>query len=162
VFKRDFYDGNQPEGVPLYTYTILESDGIHWMDDSDEEIKGMLPVYEYAKEHESNTFLLEGLGLGVVIKMLLSLPSTERIDVVEYDQRVIDLVGPCYPVRIHHADVFDFAKGLTNDTWDVILHDTMMVVGENFAEKSLREADELEVLYEGRGHQITWGREFCL
>ncbi len=85
--------------------------------------------------------LVNGLGLGCVVKGLLALQQVATIDVVEIDWDLIRLVGPYYlgrrvvrrhlnscirsrdgRLRIHHADAF--TKTWPKDaSWDLVWHD---------------------------------------
>jgi spermidine synthase len=72
--------------------------------------------------------LINGLGLGMVLKAALSFDHVEHVDVVEIDQRVIDLVGPHYlkdpRVTIIHEDALKQTKKWPKGTrWDVVWSD---------------------------------------
>lgn len=98
-----------------------------WMTDTDAERRDHIPFMRMAVDLKAERLLVNGLGLGMVIKAALSLPHTKHIDVVEIDERVIHLVGPWYDpnrVHIHHADA-DVQRSLwpRGTKWDVAWHD---------------------------------------
>ena len=90
-------------------YTGLTLDGDLWMSDTPDEIDDHMPMIHEA-EKRGGRVLVNGLGLGMVIKALLDLPQVEHVDVVELNKDVIDLVGPHYASErctIHHANAFE-------------------------------------------------------
>lgn len=124
VSRRGFYDGNQPEDSPLYWFTDITADGNGWMDDTDLHIDENLVYYEKARELNAKRCLTTGLGIGLIVKMWLTLSSVERIDIIEFDPRVISLVGPHYNdprVKIHLANALE--PHWNDETWDVVYHD---------------------------------------
>lgn len=102
-------------------YTRLCAGRKVWMSDVDAEKHDHLQPLHQIDYHRSARVLLNGLGLGMVLKAALSFPHVEHIDVVEIDERVIRLVGPHYQtdprVEIHHADAYDQAKRWPPGTW---------------------------------------------
>lgn len=68
--------------------------------------------------------LVTGLGLGCVVRGLLAKPQVKRVDVVERDETILELVGEHMPkdsrLHIHKADAtkFDFDM-----EWDFAWHD---------------------------------------
>lgn len=110
--------------VPPGNYTRLMKKG-EWepiMSDTPAEIIDHLGFICQAK----GRCLLNGLGLGVVLKALLSKPEVTHIDVVEIEQDVINLVWPTYKnaskATLYHANAFtiQWPKGTK---WDCAWHD---------------------------------------
>ncbi len=110
--------------VPPGIYTRLKREG-DWdpmMSDTPAEIEDHLDFIYRAK----GQCLINGLGLGVVLKALLDTPQVTHIDVVEIEQDVINLVWPTYKdgdkITLYHADAFaiQWPKG---KTWDCAWHD---------------------------------------
>lgn len=114
--------------VPPGSYTTLRcatDETVHVggecvMVDHEAELRTHLAFILKARGH----VLVTGLGLGCVVRGLLSRPEVEFVDVVEIEQSVIDLVGRYMPtdprLRIHHADALKFdAPG----PWDFAWHD---------------------------------------
>lgn len=113
--------------VPPGTYTRLRNTDGGWdativMADTPAEIEDNLRFLNMAR----GRVLVNGLGLGVVLKGLLSKPDVSSVDVVELEQDVINLVWPTYQVdpRLHlyHADAFTI-KWPPDTSWHYIWHD---------------------------------------
>jgi len=90
------------------------------MEDSPNELRKHLPILIHGK----GRILKTGLGLGCVVRGLLSKPDVQHIDVIEIDQRIIKHVGPEFAlskrVTIHHDDALTMPiKG----AWDFAWHD---------------------------------------
>jgi len=112
------------------TYTKLTERGAGiWMSDTPAEKRDHVVAVQKIEDLKAKRVLINGLGLGMVVQAALSFDHVERVDVVEADKRVIDLVGPHYlkdsRVRIHHADAFDKAKNgwAPGTRWDVVWSD---------------------------------------
>jgi len=72
------------------------------------------PLHWYGMEGlakaSSGNVLVGGLGLGLIVHHLVKNPEVKRIDVVEIEKDVIDLIKPLLPngkVKIHHGNIFD-------------------------------------------------------
>lgn len=109
------------------TYTTLRLNGRLWMSDTDAERNDHLPPLWQIEKPSARHVLINGLGLGMVLKAALVFPHVEHVDVVEIDKRVVELVGAHYDdprVTIHHADAYEQAKAWPCRTrWDVAWHD---------------------------------------
>lgn len=119
------------------TYTALTADGKLWMSDTDAEKADHIPAVGAIESTEARRVLIHGLGLGMVLNAALSFEHVEQVDVVELDQRIIDLVGSHYAdderVRIHHGDAYTyrFPKG---SFWQVAWHDVWpTITSDNLA-----------------------------
>jgi len=92
------------------------------MDDSPQELKQHLPIWMNAKGHVLKT----GLGLGCVVRGLLTIPEVTKISVIEIDKDIIDIVGAEFAgnnkVEIHHGDALSFDLNLLDDV-DYAWHD---------------------------------------
>ena len=112
------------------------------MSDTPDELTDHGPVIERAAaSSDSLRVLVNGLGLGCVVKGLLSLPQVVSVDVVEIDRDLIEIVGPFHLRRhlglrsltrtvrsrdgrltIHRADAF--TKSWPPDRrWNLVWHD---------------------------------------
>lgn len=136
-----------PPGVE-YTRLMRKSrvgDGISFaivMSDTPDELTDHGPIIERAAGTLGPVrILVNGLGLGCVVKGLLSMPQVVGLDVVEVDWELIGLVGSYYlgrrparryrnrsvrsadgRLRIHHADAF--TKTWDQEaSWDLVWHD---------------------------------------
>jgi spermidine synthase len=89
------------------TQTRLWVDGVMVMSDSDFERGTNREVVWRAK----GNVLIAGLGLGFVLRPILSKPSVMRVTVIEKNPDVIALVGPTLPqdkLDIVEADIFQW------------------------------------------------------
>lgn len=108
------------------TYTRLTRKGL-WdpvMSDTPAEVADHLAAIWQA-EARGGRILLNGLGLGMVLKAILTFPNVSQVDVVEVEQDVINLVAPSYPdprVHIVHADAFQ-VQWPDDAHWSVVWHD---------------------------------------
>ncbi len=92
------------------------------MEDSNPELARHLPIWLHAR----GRVLITGLGLGCVVRGLLSKPEVEHIDVVEKDPWIIGVVGAEFlddpRVMIRQGDALDF-KPDESERWDYAWHD---------------------------------------
>ncbi len=92
------------------------------MSDTPAEIRDHLGFIRKA----TGSCLLNGLGLGVVLKAILDKPEVTHVDIVELEQDVINLVWPTYKdgerITLYHADAYtiQWPKGTK---WDCAWHD---------------------------------------
>lgn len=106
------------------TYTALKLNGRLWMSDTDAEKHDHIEAVFKMAGLQARRVLINGLGLGMVLKAALAMEHVEHIDVVELDERVIKLVGAHYAkdprVQIHHADAYEQTTRWPKGTrWDV-------------------------------------------
>lgn len=96
------------------TYTKLTRNGTLWMSDTTAERMDHLEPAR-AIRSQGGRVLLGGLGLGMILRVALTTPTVEHVDVVELNADVIALVGPTYQrmadergisLVIHEADLF--------------------------------------------------------
>lgn len=122
-----FKPGGGSQLIEPGTYTGLYQDGMRdpWMSDTPAEIRGHRGII-HEIEHRGGRVLINGLGLGVVVKATLSFPNVHSVDVVEISPDVIALVGPTYSddprchIYLGDAYTYEWPKGMR---WDVIWHD---------------------------------------
>ncbi len=116
--------------TPPGTYKRLICGKNTVMSNTPDEIRDHYPLYRNA----GGQVLINGLGLGVCIEMILE--KVWHITVIEKSEDVIKLVGPYYrenpKVTIIHADAFDFKppKGVKynavwHDVWNAICIDNL-------------------------------------
>jgi hypothetical protein len=122
---------NDGRGVPAGTYTRLTLDGDMVMSDTPDEIRDHLWFIHRAK----GRVLINGLGLGVVVKALLRKPEVESILVVERSEDVIKLVAGVYApdqrFQVVNEDAFTF-KPPKGTRFDFAWHDIWPTVsGDN-------------------------------
>lgn len=126
---RSIFSGGR--GVPEGEYTRLVRGGTVVMSDTPDEKRDH---YEAVRRATGNV-LINGLGLGMVLRAALNKPGVNRITVVELDKNVISLVAPHYAdarVEIVNANAFDYQppKGVRydavwHDIWDHITADNL-------------------------------------
>lgn len=143
--------------IPLGCYTRLMREGA-WdpmMSDTPAEIQDHLDFIYKA----TGDCLLNGLGLGVVLKAILSKPEVTHIDIVEIEQDVINLVWPTYKdgdkVTLYHADAFtiEWAK---DKRWDCAWHD----IWNSICTDNLPEITRLKRKYARRvRYQEAWAED---
>lgn len=146
------------------TYTRLILNGQLWMSDTDAERRDHMLVLREAERVEARRVLINGLGLGMVIKGLLSFEHVEHVDVVERDQRVADLVGPHYTqtgrVAVHIGDAYEQCRRWPRGTrWDVGWSDIWADVSTD----DLPDMARLNRSYGRRcGWHACWGQELII
>lgn len=122
AYMRLVWEGRAPE--PGW-YTGLAEKGVGiWMSDTTAERRDHVEPVMAMQHLKAERVVINGLGIGMVLSAALTMDHVKHVDVVERDQRVIDLVGPHYlkdpRVRIHHADAFEQMKKWAPDKrWDV-------------------------------------------
>lgn len=100
----------------------------------DEELMSDIPLemheHMWLYNNAKGNVLINGLGLGMCLKAILTKPEVTHVDVVEINQDVIDLIAPHYRkgarVGIFHddANTINWGKhGVYGMTWDVVWHD---------------------------------------
>jgi hypothetical protein len=91
------------------------------MEDSVRELSKHLPIWLAARGRVLKT----GLGLGCVVRGLLTNPAVEHVDVVEIDAHIVRVIGAEFAgdprVTIHHADALEWDFG--DRRWDYAWHD---------------------------------------
>ena len=103
--------------------------------------------------------LLNGLGLGMVLKALLGKPEVTHIDVVEIEQDIINLAWPVYQdgerVTLYHADAFTI-QWPKDKYWDCAWHD----IWPSLCTDNLPEIAKLKHKYAHRvKYQKAWAED---
>ncbi len=115
--------------VPPGNYTRLLVNGGIMMSDTPQEMRDPSGLLRHPKGH----VLINGLGLGCCLKIVLAMPEVTDVTVVEKNQDVIDIVAPHFPeAEILHEDAFDWSppKGnrfgaVWHDIWPDICLDNL-------------------------------------
>ena len=103
------------------TEATMHTDGEIVMEDSRQELSRHLPIWLAAR----GRVLVSGLGLGCVVRALLTLPEVEHVDVIELDRKLIDVVGAEFAgsrVTIYHDDALRFDPE-RRQRWHYAWHD---------------------------------------
>jgi len=158
---RNTYLSIHGRGTAPGWYTVLAEEAPElrdkrrvWMSDTDAERRDHLPALHAIQRLRARRVLVNGLGLGMVIKAALALSTVEHVDVVERDGRVISLTGPVYTsdprVHITRGDAleqcFRWPQGAR---WDVAWHDIWPTGDPQYRE-------ELETLTEAYAGRVRW------
>jgi len=144
---------NTGRSVPAGTYKRLLHGQTCVMSNTRDEIRDFIPFYYKA----NGSILINGLGLGVLLKALLSKDTVTEITVIEKSQDVINLVAPTYitddRVTIIHADAFEYTppKGkkydfVWHDIWDYICSDNH---------------EEMKMLHRKYGKRTNYQESWC-
>jgi hypothetical protein len=146
--------------------TVLKHDGQVWMSDTRAEILEHAEFLNKLWYTESLTprVLINGLGLGMAVKAALT-HHASHIDVVEIDEKVIELIAPQFEeesasgrVTIHHADAYEmeWPKGTE---WSLAWHD----IWPTIASSNIEEMDRLHKKYKSKVKwQASWQRKGCI
>lgn len=141
-----------PEGV----YKRLMYGGTVVMTNTPDEIRDFLHFTHRAK----GTILINGLGLGCVLKVLLEKQNVTKITVIEKNEEVINLVSPYFKderLTIIHADAFEY-KPPNGEMYDYVWHD----IWNYICEDNLPEMTKLHRKYSKRtSWQDSWAKKLC-
>lgn len=144
-------------GVPGGTYKALKRGETTVMSNTPDEIRDFMSFVHRAK----GSVLVNGLGIGVLLKALLNKPEVTDITVIELSEDVIKLVAPTYlmdsRVTIIQGDAFTY-KPPVDKKYDAVWHDIWdYICGDN-----LEEMKKLHRKYGRRTkYQESWCRELC-
>jgi hypothetical protein len=143
------------------TYTRLLDGRRIWMSDTDAERRDHIEPYLKIREPSTRRVLINGLGLGMIVRAALRFDHVEHVDVVERDPRIVKLIGRHYTqdprVTIHEADAYEQAKRWPAGThWDVGWSD----IWPDLCTDNLEDMARLRRSYARRcGWHDCWGRE---
>lgn len=144
-------------GVPAGKYKSLKRGRTTVMSNTPDEIRDFSRFVHRAK----GSILVNGLGIGVLLKALMNKPEVTEITVIEQSQDVINLVAKTYTndqrVTIIHADAFEWnpPKG---KRYDAVWHD----IWDNICSDNLPEMKTLHRKYGRRSnYQESWCRREC-
>lgn len=156
-FSQDIFRGR---GTTPGEYTVLYRGEELWMSDTEPEWRDHTEAY-YQMRRRGGRVLINGLGLGMIVKAALELDNVEHIDIVEIDADVIALVGPHYDdprVTIHHGDAYTMTWPV-GTRWSVAWHDIWV----DMSEDNLPEMTKLHRSYGRRvDWQDSWGKTLIL
>jgi hypothetical protein len=141
--------------VPAGTYKRLTRKGQVIMSNTPDEIRDCSEFIREAK----GKILINGLGLGVILKAILNKPEVEDVTIIEFSEDVIKLVAPTYidkRVNIIQASAFDYQPP-KNIRYDCVWHD----IWDDMCSDNLKEMATLHRKYGRRTNwQGSWGKEY--
>ena len=140
-------------GVPAGTYKRLMRRGVCVMSNTPDEIRDFMRFVRNAK----GSILVNGLGIGVLLKALLNKPEVTYITVIEKSEDVIKLVAPTYltdsRVTIINADAFEY-KPPKDKKYDAVWHDIWdYICGDNLP--------EMKTLHRKYGKKTKYQESWC-
>ena len=146
-------------GVPAGKYTALRHNNHTIMSDTPDEIRDHFQMISAAK----GDVLINGLGLGVVLKACMEKENVTHVTVVEKSIDVINLCGEYYKkiygdqLTIVHGDAFEY-KPQKNKKYGAVWHDIWPTITSD----NLPEIHKLHRKY-GRhtNWQGSWARSLC-
>ncbi|ENF9375328.1 TPA: hypothetical protein ACWXE1_004793 [Klebsiella pneumoniae] len=150
--------GNQNEYIPPGKYRRLSNNGEVVMSNTPMEINTCMEFIERA----TGRVLINGLGLGMVLHVILQKKEVTHVTVIEKEQDVINLVAPALiddkRVDIICADAMTYQPP-AGVTYDVCWHD----IWTYFSAENLQEMENLERKYLFLCKwQASWGMQECL
>ena len=144
------FNGTGSRGIYAGTYTKLTHNGGLVMSDTPAEIRDLLKVIKMAK----GQVLLNGLGLGLVLRACLSKDEVDHVTVIEIAPEVIELVESHWrrwfgdKFTVHLADALTW-KAPRNTRYDVVWHD----IWSDMCSDNLPDMHKLHRRY---GHRCDW------
>ena len=150
---RSMFNGGR--GVPAGVYTALKYKGQIIMSDTPDEIRDHFSIIRMASGH----VLLNGLGLGMVLKACMEKDSVTHITVIENSSDVIKLSGKYYKEKygdkltIIHADAFEY-KPPKNIRYGAVWHDIWAYISED-------NLPEMHKLHRKYGRKTNWQGSWC-
>jgi phospholipid N-methyltransferase len=145
--------------VKAGVYKRLMRGGVVVMSNTPSEISDHMYFINTAKK--GGDILINGLGLGVALKEILTSKEIKSVTVIEKSEDVINLVAPAYQdsrVTIINTDAFDWIppKG---KRYDAVWHD----IWDYICADNLPEMTRLHRKYGRRANwQGSWCKELCL
>jgi len=143
--------------VPLgETYTKLMRNGTIVMSDTPAE----LADHSYAVFKAKGSCLVNGLGMGAIIRELLLKQEVTDITVIEIDQELIEMMGPYYQndkITIIHDDALKY-QPQKGKRYQMVWHD----IWDNICSDNLPDMHKLHRKYGRRTDwQASWQRDQC-
>lgn len=139
--------------VPAGNYTWLKRGGTTVMSDTPDELMDQMQFYHRCDG--AKRVLINGLGLGCAVRLILTHSSVEHVDVVECSEDVIKLVGKTFEndprVHIHLGDAYTY-QFPAGSKWDVVWHD----VWDN-----IQADNDFSTLHRRYGRRSGWQGSWC-
>jgi len=152
VTGKEFQSFNRGRYVLPGTYTRLTRNGQLVMSDTPDEMRDHLPIVN----HAIGSVLINGLGIGMVLKNILLKDIVTEVTVIEINQDLIDLVGPHYVdhrVTIVCADALTY-KPPKGERYNAVWHD----IWDNICIDNL---EQMKYLHRKYGQYSDWQGSWC-
>lgn len=137
-------------------YKRLRRNGVVVMSNTPVEIDDCIHFIHIAK----GNILINGLGLGVVLRELLNKEDVKSIIVIEKSEDVIKLVVPFYKdkrLTIINADALEW-KPPKGQRYDFVWHD----IWDDICDDNLKEMEKLHRKYSKKTDwQDSWCKKLC-
>lgn len=142
--------------VPAGIYKMLKRGGTVVMSNTPDEIRD----FKFFTSKAEGSILINGLGLGCVVKVLLDKPQVTKITVIEKSEDVIKLVAPYFNderLVIINADSFDY-RPPKGEKYNYVWHD----IWDTISESNLPEMAKLHRKYAKKTEwQDSWAKRIC-
>lgn len=142
--------------VPAGKYTYLKRSGQAIMSNTPSEMNDFAHFVRIAK----GNILINGLGLGCVVKALLSKKDVTGIIVIEKSKDVINLIAPSFQdkrLNIINADALKYQPA-KKEKYDFVWHD----IWDNICSDNLSEMNTLHKKYSKKTKwQDSWAKQLC-
>jgi predicted membrane-bound spermidine synthase len=152
VDRTDFHALLHGRDVPFGTYTRLMHDGHLVMSDTPAEMRD----HSYAVHKAQGHCLINGLGLGMVLKNILLKKEVTKVTVVEIDQDLIDLISPHYKdsrIEFVCADALKY-KPPKDAHYGMCWHDIWIgICSDNL--------EDMKKLHRKYGRKSDWQGSWC-
>lgn len=143
-------------GVPAGKYKMLKRGNTIVMSNTPDEIRD----FSYFTQVANGSILINGLGIGCVLKVLLDKPEVTKITVIEKSEDVINLVAPHFNdnrLTIINADAFTY-KPPKDEKYDFVWHD----IWDYICADNLKEMSKLHRKYGRKTKwQDSWAKYEC-
>jgi hypothetical protein len=153
TYTTEYLDSRDDDG----RRSVAREQRVVWMSDSPNEIWEQIRAIRRLR----GRVLIGGLGLGVMVKAALERADVTRVDVVELNQEIIDLVGPHYRdprLTIHHANMMEWCP-TSAARWDVAWFD----IWPTISGANLPQMIELHSRYRLRARWVgSWADTWCV
>lgn len=130
--------------------TMHQARGAIVMDDGVRELSRHLPIWRAA----AGRVLVTGLGLGCVVRALLTKPEVTHVDVIEIDPLIIERIGPEFEtdprVTLRQANALTVSL---HGVWDYAAHD----LWHETKSVPLMHANLIFKHYDNIRYQTAWG-----
>lgn len=126
------FTGTQPLTVSFdddVDIRTMSYEGGVWMTDSIQELWQMRYMLRLLRTMTNPRLLVGGLGLGVFSRLAARYAGA-HVTTVERDERIIHMVAPYTNGTVIHADIFDYARRVEPNRFNIAFLDTWQSTGE--------------------------------